>query len=164
MALNTENPINDTNAINTVNAVDDLPTPDGARSPFLDYFSDLMPRMHELMDKEFITGATLVFPTLKGDVGLHFTGFGMLMTMGDAYSSKLIGSWDTPPVLHNIGTDDVLGPVEFVPADTYGEVQEFMKRCGTLHLEVMAGGVARIVEEHYAAEFHSIDVGIAHVS
>lgn len=155
MSLNTEN------AINTVN---DLPTPDGTRSPFLDYFSDLMPRMHELMDKEFITGATLVFPTLKGDVGLHFTGFGMLMTMDDAYSSKLIGSWDTPPVLHNIGTDDVLGPVEFVPVDTYGEVQDFMKRCGTLHLEVMAGGIARVVEEHYAAEFHSIDVGIAHAS
>jgi hypothetical protein len=118
--------------------------------------------MHELIDKEFLTGATLSFPTQKGDdVCLHFTGFGMLMTMGDAYSTKLIGTWDAPPVLYNIATDDVLGPVEFAAAETYGDVQDFMKRCGTLHLEVAAPHVARIVEEHYAAEFVSVDVGIA---
>lgn len=124
-----------------------------------------MPRMHELIDKEFITGATLSFPVADGeDVSLHFTEFGMIVTIGDEYSSKLIKTWDTPPTLHNIATDDVVGPVKFVPMETYGDVQDFMKRCGTLHLEVLAAHLARIVEEHYAAEFHSVDVGIVHAS
>ena len=133
----------------------------GTTSPFLQYFADLMPRMHEMIDKEFLTGATLTFPIESGDASLHFTGFGMLMTMGDAYSTKLIGTWDTPPVLHNIGTDVPVGPVAFLPLETYADVQDLMKQRGVLHLEVAAPHVARIVEEHYAAEFSSVDVGVA---
>lgn len=133
-----------------------------SESPFLMYFSDLMPRVHELIDKDFLTGATLTFPTVSGAASLHFTDFGMLMTSGESYSSKLISTWESVPVLHNIDTDDVLGPVEFVPLESYGDVQDLMKRCGELHLEVPTHSTRfeRIVDEHYAAEFSSVVISI----
>lgn len=128
---------------------------------FLSYFAEFMPRIHDLFEKEFISGATLSFPVKDRDEArIHFTIHGILVTMGDRYSSKLIETWEVPPVLYDIYTDAVIGPLEFVKLESTTPVSEFMRRHGVLDIEVTTPTVSHIVKDHYSAQFSDVHVGI----
>lgn len=125
------------------------------------YLGDLAPHMQDLLDKELITAATLSFPLRGGDdISFHFTLHGVLASVGDNFSSKLITSWTEVPQLYDINTDDPIDPIAFADVDpaAYGGVQEFMRRAGVLTLEVATEHVGRIVKEHYTAQYRDVIV------
>jgi hypothetical protein len=114
--------------------------------------------MEDLMTKGFVSAATLIFPVAQprvGDVALHFTLSGILASMGDRFSTKLISTWDQAPVLHDIFTDDVIGPLEFIDTDN---PSDFMKQRATLEIEATSEAIARIAGDHYAQEFNDVQL------
>ena len=132
-------------------------------NPYLAYFKDFAPRINELIENGYVTGATITFPVREpfaGKAALHFTGHGVLASVGDTFSSKLISTWDEPPVLYDISTNDTLGPLGFLDLEDYGHVEAFMKQCGMFDIQVTGMHLAETIKNHYAANFETIDVSI----
>lgn len=131
---------------------------------YLDYFKNLSPGIFELMESGCISGATITFPVNEPraqDVSLHYTGHGILASMGDKFSSKLITTWTEPPVLYDIMTNDVIGPIEFVDTTSYGHgVDAFMRKCATLDIEVTAQNFSEVIENKYSNEFAAVNVSL----
>jgi len=127
---------------------------------YLTYLGDLDAQMHELMDRNLITGASLTFPLVDDSISFHFTLHGTLASSGDRYSTKLIATWDEVPRLYDIHTDQAIAPLEFLKVDAYRGIQEVMKASGTLELECASDHAAQILEQHYASEYAKVDVSV----
>lgn len=126
----------------------------------LSFFDEYMPRIHELMEREYVSGATINFPVkgpCDGLAQLHFTGHGILLSMGDRFSSKFITTWDVPPVIYNIYTEDLVGPVEFIHSET---AEGFMKEHAIMDIEVTRPEYTGIVEQHFLSVFKEVKVGV----
>ena len=126
-------------------------------APYLAYLTAFTPRIHELLEKEYITGATVTFPVREpraGKAAVHFTGHGILVSMGDRFSSKFIESWDAAPMLYDIATNDNYKKLWVFPC-----IEAFMKQCATIEIEVTKPHLVEIIENHYVGDFETVTVG-----
>ncbi len=126
----------------------------------LRYLQEFAIRMDELMKKEIVSAAMLTLPVIQprvGDVCIHFTQYGVLASMGDRFSSKLITSWDQAPLLYDILTDDVIGPLEFAE-ESKGATYHFVKHKASLEIEACSEATARLITDHYAEIVNDVNL------
>ena len=124
----------------------------------LTYLEDIAQRISDLLERHIISEAMISFPVTqprRGDATVHFTEHGVLISMGDRFSSKLITTWKDVPVLYDILTDDVLGPLEFVETSN---AYEFAKLHASLSIDTSSEEFGAILKTHYLEEFKSVDI------
>jgi hypothetical protein len=125
-------------------------------SAYLQYLDGLAARMHDLISKKYITASKVSFPVMQpriGDVTVHCTEYGTLLSIGDRFSSKILSDWSDIPVLYDIYTNDTIGPLEFLETN---DVDGFMRQRATLEFEARSDDVATIIRDHYASEFNKV--------
>lgn len=134
----------------------------GILREMLRYLEEFSTRMQELMTKNFVAAAMLSFPVVQPRIGnacLHFTEHGLLVSMGDRFSSKLISTWTTSPVLYDILTDDVIGPLEF-SEETKGATYAFIKHKASLEMVAYSEAHAQLLRDHYAEVVNDVQITV----